>query len=316
MKRVFCLYLSLLIAACSLPSSTEVTIPTMTQTAPPSTPTIAPTATTLPTFTPIPPTATVIPCDPLTADYCISAGGFIFQRPILPPDNNQVDLTYMYASTQNGKREAHHGVEFQNAFGTPVHAAGDGVVVFADSDKTTKFAPWTNFYGNLVVIQHADGIYTLYAHLSAILVQAGAEVKAGDVIGQVGATGGATGSHLHFEVRTGSAYTDYSSTQNPELWLMPPPGTGALSITLKTSYERNYERALVISRYAEDSDTILFTYYATTYTRGFERHPEDLVLNSLPAGRYKIAFSDSFGLQERFVRVEEGRLTEVVFEWR
>ncbi len=222
----------------------------------------------------------------------------------------------MYASTQNGKRDPHHGVEFQNEFGTPVHAAGDGVVVFADADKTTKFAPWTNFYGNVVIIQHANEMYTLYAHLSTILVQAGAEVKTGDVIGQVGATGGATGPHLHFEVRKGSDYTEYFSTENPELWLIPPNGMGALSVTLKTSYERHYEQSLVISKYAEDSDVILFSYYVTTYTKGFEQHPEDLVLNSLSPGRYKIAFSDASGLRERFVMVEEGRLTETVFEMK
>jgi hypothetical protein len=250
----------------------------------------------------------------MTADFCIVDGTFIFQRPIQPPYNDKIDLTYAYASTQNGKRDPHHGVEFQNDFGTPVHAAGDGVVVFADVDKTVKFSPWTNFYGNVIVIRHSGEVYTLYAHLSAMLVQAGAEVKAGDVIGQVGQSGGATGAHLHFEVRTGSEYTDHFSTQNPELWIQPPAETGAISITLKTSYERNYERPLVISRYADASDDLLYTYYITTYTKGFEHNPEDAVLSNLPPGRYKIAFSDSSGLKERFVFVEAGRLTQVFFE--
>ena len=241
-------------------------------------------------------------------------GTFIFQRPIQLPYNDKSDLTYAYASTQNGKRDPHHGVEFQNDFGTPVHAAGDGVVVFADVDKAVKFSPWTNFYGNVVVIRHAGEIFTLYAHLSTMLVQAGAEVKAGDMIGQVGQTGGATGAHLHFEVRTGSEYTDHFSTQNPELWIQPPSGTGAISITLNTSYERNYERPLVISRYADASNELLFSYYITSYTKGFEMNFEDAVLSNLVPGRYKIAFSDSSGLQERFVFVEEGRLTEVFFE--
>lgn len=319
MKRSLYFLLCFLITACNLPITADVIPPTailVTEIAPPATPIAVSISTDSPTPIPPTPTATPLPCNPLTADYCITDGIFIFQRPILPPDMDRVDMTYMYASTQNGRRDPHHGVEFQNAFGTRVHAAGDGVVVFADADKITKFAPWTNFYGNVIIIQHTDEMYTLYAHLSTILVQVGAEVKAGDVIGQVGATGGATGSHLHFEVRRGSDYEEYFSTENPELWLIPPFGTGALSITLKTSYERNYERPLVISKYADDNDTILFTYYVTTYTKGFEQHPEDLVLNSLPTGRYKIAFSDTFGLQERFVYVEEGRLTETVFEWR
>ncbi|MCB0102998.1 MAG: M23 family metallopeptidase [Anaerolineales bacterium] len=318
MKRFIYFPLSLLIIACNLPVPADAAPPTAlmdTNTPPPSTPTLAPISTDLPTLPPAPtPTVTPIPCDPITTDYCISAWVFPFQRPILPPDMDRVDMSYMYASTQNRKRDPHHGVEFQNAFGTPVHAAGNGVVVFADSDKATKFAPWNNFYGNLVVIQHADEMYTLYAHLSSILVQVGDEVAVGDVIGQVGATGGATGPHLHFEVRAGSDYTEYFSTQNPELWLAPPYGMGALSITFKAGNEKNYERPMVISKYADDSETLQFTYYVSSYAKGFEYHPEDCVLNSLQAGRYKIAFSDAGGLHERFVVVAEGRLTEVVFE--
>ena len=67
-------------------------------------------------------------------------------------------------------------------------------------------------------------MYTLYAHLSKVDVQAGDEVKAGDLIGKVGQSGVATGSYLHFEVRKGGDGTDYFSTQNPELWLAPNDG--------------------------------------------------------------------------------------------
>lgn len=320
MKQVFWLIFALGIVSCNLPASEGTQIvpeaPSAVSTSTFFTSTALPL--TVSSETPNPPTSTStttpIPCDPSTADYCIVDGTFIFQRPIQPPDNDRIDLTYAYASTQNGKRDPHHGVEFQNAFGTPVYAAGEGEVVFADADKTTKFSPWTNFYGNVVIIQHDNDMYTLYAHLSSILVRAGDKVVAGAEIGQVGATGGATGSHLHFEVRTGSDYTDYFSTQNPELWLIPPQGTGALSITLKTSYEQNYERPLVITRYANESDEPVYTYYISTYAKGFEFNFEDAVLSSLPPGKYKIAFSDVSGLKERFVFVEEGRLTEVVFD--
>lgn len=238
--------------------------------------------------------------------------GFRFQRPILPPGNQLVDLTYLYATTQNGKRDAHHGVEFQNAFGTPVHAAGDGEVVFADSDKATKFSPWTNFYGNVVIIHHADDFYTLYAHLSTILVEVGTAVNMGDEIGQVGMTGGATGSHLHFEVRKGSDFTDYFSTQNPELWLIPLDETGTLSVTLKMDAERNYERPIVITHLADGNS--VFTYYVTSYTQGFEHNVEDVALGSLPAGEYKIQFNDVSGLRERTVQVKARKLTQIVFK--
>src|SRR5688572_21054141 len=231
MKNISFIFI-LLFISCNVPIQPTVTestatliISTVTQT---STPTLDPTFIAIPAT----PTTTPIPCDPLISDYCISNGNFLFQRPILPPDNDSIDMSYAYASTQRGRRDPHHGVEFQNPFGTPVYAAGDGEVVFADSDKVTKFSPWINFYGNMVLIKHEDDFYTLYAHLSAILVQVDDVVKTGDLIGQVGQTGGATGSHLHFEVRQGSDVYDHFSTQNPELWFIPQDGMGALSITL------------------------------------------------------------------------------------
>lgn len=305
-KYIFILFSLTACNAPIQPTATEsiptLTIPTFTQTI---TPTLEPIFTSIPPS----PTSTSIPCDPLTSDYCISNWNFLFQRPILPPDNDSIDMSYPYASTQNGRRDPHHGVEFQNEFGTPVYAAGDGEVVFADTDKVTLFSQWSNFYGNLIVIKHENDFYTLYAHLSAILVQVGDAVQAGDLIGQVGQTGGATGSHLHFEVRGGSDMYDRFTTQNPELWFIPKDGTGALSITLNTPYDRNYEYPLVITRLVDN-----FVIYISSYTKGFEVNPEDAVLNNLPQGQYRIAFNDRSGLNERFVIIEDGKLTEVVFE--
>lgn len=281
-----------------------------------STSTLAPASRVVPatsTITLLAPTETPIPCDPYTADYCITSGMFVFSRPILPPSNDSIDLSYPYASTQKGKRDAHHGVEFQNAFGAEVHAAGDGEVVFADSDSAVKFSPWNNFYGNVVVIRHPGEVFTLYAHLSNILVVPGEQVRVGDVIGNVGMSGGATGPHLHFEVRKGGDYTAYFSTQNPELWLKPQDGCGAISITLSREGAQNYEQPIVIKHLAEGSDVALFTYYIESYAKGFEHNAEDAVLNSLPAGIYKIALNDTTGLKERLVMVEAGKLTEVVF---
>lgn len=317
MKRL--LLVSIFLASCNLPAQSAVSTATVLPVTPtPEATIVLPSDTPLPTFTPLPPTqtptSTPIPCDPVSAEYCITEGNFIFQRPILVPDNDKADISYLYASTQNGKRDPHHGVEFQNPFGTQVHAAGAGTVVFADSDKTTKFSPWNNFYGNVIILQHANEVYTLYAHLSSISVVIGQRVQTGDAIGQVGSTGGATGPHLHFEVRMGGDYTDYFSTQNPELWLMPQPGMGALSITFRSKEERNYERPMVITRLADSTDDGLFTYYLTSYAKGFEHNLEDAGLNSLPAGRYKIAFNDSSGLRERIVIVEAGKLTETIFE--
>ncbi|MES4909021.1 MULTISPECIES: transglycosylase family protein [unclassified Streptomyces] len=91
----------------------------------------------------------------------------------------------------------HTGVDFVVPVGTGVRAASAGVVVTAG---------WGGSYGYEVVIRHSDGLYTQYAHLSSLAVRPGQSVDAGLRIGRSGATGNATGPHLHFEVRTGPRY--------------------------------------------------------------------------------------------------------------
>ena len=153
MKRVSTFLISLFLLASCAPAPTAIAL-----TKPAATLSVAPTltATTIPSTATFFPTETPIPCDPLAADFCIVDGHFVFQRPILPPANDSVERTYPYASTAGGTREPHHGVEFENATGTPVHAAADGEVVFAGPDKEVVYSPWRNFYGNVVVIRHAD----------------------------------------------------------------------------------------------------------------------------------------------------------------
>ncbi len=67
-------------------------------------------------------------------------------------------------------------------------------------------AGWSGSYGNEVVIQHSDGMYSQYAHLSSLEVTTGQTVTGGQQIGLSGSTGNSTGPHLHFEVRTGPSY--------------------------------------------------------------------------------------------------------------
>ncbi|MEU9402847.1 M23 family metallopeptidase [Streptomyces sp. NPDC048242] len=92
---------------------------------------------------------------------------------------------------------SHTGIDFHAASGTPVHAVGAGTVVSAG---------WGGAYGNEVVIRMADGMYTQYGHLSSLGVTVGQQVTPGQQIGLSGATGNATGPHLHFEARTSPEY--------------------------------------------------------------------------------------------------------------
>jgi peptidase M23-like protein/putative peptidoglycan binding protein len=87
----------------------------------------------------------------------------------------------------------HTGLDFPEPKGTPVHAAGVGVVSFAGLN--------TGGYGNLVVITHRLGFESWYAHMSSIAASVGQSVQGGTTIGYVGSTGFSTGPHLHFEVR-------------------------------------------------------------------------------------------------------------------
>jgi len=92
----------------------------------------------------------------------------------------------------NRRIKMHEGYDIANKIGTPVHAAADGVVVFAGIESG---------YGNMITVDHGYGVSTNYAHLSAILVHEGDSVRRGQKIGLMGSTGRSIGSHLHYEVR-------------------------------------------------------------------------------------------------------------------
>lgn len=91
----------------------------------------------------------------------------------------------------------HTGVDFPVPTGTAVKSVAPGRVVSAG---------WGGAYGYQVVVQHGDGKYSQYAHLSALTVREGQKVGGGQRIGRSGSTGNSTGPHLHFEVRTGPGY--------------------------------------------------------------------------------------------------------------
>ncbi|MFG2430938.1 peptidoglycan DD-metalloendopeptidase family protein [Streptomyces sp. NPDC048590] len=113
-----------------------------------------------------------------------------------PVENPNVTTQYR-ASGASWSSGYHTGSDFQAASGTSVRSIGPGTVVSAG---------WSGSYGNEVVIQHSDGMYSQYAHLSSLEVSAGQTVTGGQQIGLSGSTGNSTGPHLHFEVRTGPSY--------------------------------------------------------------------------------------------------------------
>lgn len=106
----------------------------------------------------------------------------------------------------------HTGLDFRASYGTPIRAVQAGVVLYAGNS-----GDWA---GNHVAVKHADGITTMYSHMSSMAARAGDTVQAGQVIGYVGQTGRAFGAHLHFEVYpVGVKYGDVYRAVNPQPWL-------------------------------------------------------------------------------------------------
>ncbi len=106
-----------------------------------------------------------------------------------------------------GEYKNHGGIDFCAGYGQNIYAAGSGKVVVANSTDS-----WGGGYGYYITIQHDNGLTTLYAHCSSIIVTEGEYVSAGQTIGYVGSTGLSTGPHLHFEVYDGGR-------QDPEDYL-------------------------------------------------------------------------------------------------
>jgi len=102
-----------------------------------------------------------------------------------------------------GEVSSHTGTDIACAEGTPILAAADGVVTVANGLDS-----WGGSYGYYIQIDHGGGLETLYAHCSSICVTTDQQVQAGQVIGYVGHTGRATGSHLHLEVHVNGSRTD------------------------------------------------------------------------------------------------------------
>ena len=113
-------------------------------------------------------------------------------------------ITSRYGVSSSIRRSRHTGLDISATKGTQIKVVADGIVTFAK---------YNGSYGNLVKVDHGNGVETWYAHTNKMYVKAGTEVKAGDVIAEVGSTGNSTGPHLHLEIRINGEHV------NPQLYL-------------------------------------------------------------------------------------------------
>lgn len=247
-----------------------------------------------------------------------------FERPIALNDNSYIDQTYRYGSTMGGNFQPHQGVEFNNSDGTPVHAIGSGLVVYAGPAEAGALT---------VAIRHdsvlkAGGtkyIYSVYYHNSLLKVSLGQRVAAGDVISEVGNTGRATNDHLHLEVHLSPVedvhlivdslqrYPEY--TTNPELWIQPLPGTGIVAGQVLDDDGRPVEQARIYGIIKPDPAETPYS-FAETYGPKNHPHPlydENFAVSDVPPGTYLVGTEINGRRVFRTVTVEEGKLTWVVF---
>jgi murein DD-endopeptidase MepM/ murein hydrolase activator NlpD len=117
-------------------------------------------------------------------------------------------------------RRLHTGVDLASPKGTPIYAAGDGVI---------EKAQWVSGYGRYIMIKHVNGYETGYGHQSAFAdgIKPGVKVRQGQLIGYVGSTGNSTGNHLHFEIKVNGRFVDPLSVKLPRDHTLPSQESGA-----------------------------------------------------------------------------------------
>jgi murein DD-endopeptidase MepM/ murein hydrolase activator NlpD len=263
--------------------------------------------------------------DPLGRDH------FWFIRPVDSSANNAGLFYYPYGSDgPENLWRIHAGIDMPNPIGETVRAAGSGIVVWAADGLRTAGGAFqdTYSYGNVVVIQHDFGwrgrpLYTLYAHLSAVLVVPQQTVSAGDAIGLVGNTGRVTGPHVHFEVRMGDqnnlalgAVPGYGNTFNPALWMVPYVGRGVIAGRLTNAANelimdaditvREVARGLVV----DTTTTYIFRGTAVDVNSDPVWN-ENFVVADVPVGRYDVIANVNGERVIERVNVLEGTTTFV-----
>jgi murein DD-endopeptidase MepM/ murein hydrolase activator NlpD len=251
--------------------------------------------------------------DPLGRDH------YWFQRPVDSNATNYGLFYYPYGSdgpVQENVWRIHHGIDMPNPVGETVRAAGSGLVLSAADGLRILGTSFENSpsYGNVVFIEHDFGyhnqkLYTLYAHLSATLVQRGDYVEAGDVIGLVGETGRVSGPHVHFEVRLNGDH--YRNTVNPVLWMVPYVGHGVIAGRI---VDRSENMLSDVDVTIKNWGTGLVQDTTSTYVfldNELDVNPdpiweENFVVGDVPVGRYEILATLNGERVSKVIDVAEG----------
>lgn len=243
---------------------------------------------------------------------------FYFARPIAADNVNWPLAEYRYGGVFFAPNIVHTGVDIDADDETEILAAGAGTVISAGWGLFSGTEGNVNDpYGLAVVVRHDFGykgetLYTIYAHMSAILVVKGEHVETSDVLGLVGDTGATTGPHLHFEIRLGE--NTFYRTYNPELWMAPPQGWGIL-VGRMTDEDGNLLYLFPVEVRPMPSEVPLRKVY--TYANGAVNpdpyYNENLVLSDLPAGLYKIAFEYNDKRLQFWTDIYPGQVTYFTF---
>lgn len=115
---------------------------------------------------------------------------------VIPVSGN---ITSRYGARESVRDHTHQGLDIAAKTGTPIKAVAEGTVTYSGS---------MGGYGNIIIIDHGNGIETYYGHCSKLYAKVGTTVTSGETIAAVGSTGNSTGSHLHFEIRQNGKYVN------------------------------------------------------------------------------------------------------------